>query len=504
MLYYNYIYMSKIPKIIHQLWIGNKKPPTKFMDTWKEKHEPEGFEYIRWTEEEIMKRGFVSQLTDRINSMEEINGKADIIRWELLYEYGGFFVDADAFCIEPVTYLVDKYEAFAGFENEKVRSAGWAPSADYDDVLARTHPLIATGTMAFPPKHELPRLAIEWIKNNEISVRKTGRRAWRTVGPGLLTRLYWQQKWKDITILPSHYFLPIHVSGTEYKGHEKIYANQEWGSTKHSYDIMNTIQLPPQFLSPKKKVSILVSSYNTNASYVKDCLDSIIKQVGHIAFELVWINDGSDTLHTSLLKKMLDNFKQNSRFTDIVYYENDGNKGIGHSLNTGINLCNNEIIIKLDSDDIMVEDRIQKQLSYMEKNPDTAICGAQILMFHGTEKDKFVNMTRHPSITWDDYIKTFPHWFINHPTVCYRKSKVLEAGNYSINLKETWGNDDLSHDFELELRMLKKYGKIHNFQEPLVLYRLHPNQVTHQGGAKTGGPGHWNKVRKDIIAKMVN
>ena len=168
--------------------------------------EAEGFEYIRWTEEEITKRGFTLKLTDRINSMEEINGKADIIRWELLYEYGGFFVDADAFCIEPVTYLVNKYQAFAGYENEKVRNAGWAPTADYDDVLARTHPLIATGTMAFPPKHELPRLAIEWIKNNEISVRKTGRRAWRTVGPGLLTRLYWQQKWKDITILPSHYF----------------------------------------------------------------------------------------------------------------------------------------------------------------------------------------------------------------------------------------------------------------------------------------------------------
>ena len=95
---------------------------------------------------------------------------------------------------------------------------------------------------------------------------------------------------------------------------------------------------------------------------------------------------------------MLDNFKQNSRFTDIVYHENDGNKGIGHSLNTGINLCSNEIIIKLDSDDIMIEDRILKQLSYMEKNPDIAICGAQILMFQGTEKDKFVNMTRHPSI----------------------------------------------------------------------------------------------------------
>ena len=169
--------MSKIPKIIHQLWIGPKSPPTKLMDTWKNKHEKEGFEYIRWTEQEMNKRGFQSKLMDKVNEMEEINGKADILRWELLYEYGGFFVDADAYCIEPVTYLIEKYKAFVGFENERVRNAGWVGNnTTYDDVLARTHPLIATGTMAFPPKHKLPRLAIEWIKNNVISVRGTGRR----------------------------------------------------------------------------------------------------------------------------------------------------------------------------------------------------------------------------------------------------------------------------------------------------------------------------------------
>ena len=151
------------------------------------------------------KRGFVSQLNHKVNDMSEINGKADILRWEILYKYGGFFTDADAYCIEPVTYLVDTYKAFACYENETIRNAGWCPSG-YDDVLAKTHPLIATGTMAFPPKHELPRLAIEWIKNNDISIQRTRKRAWRTVGPGLLTRLYHSRKWNDITILPSCYF----------------------------------------------------------------------------------------------------------------------------------------------------------------------------------------------------------------------------------------------------------------------------------------------------------
>ena len=45
-----------------------------------------------------------------------------------IYKYGGFFTDADAYCIEPVTYLVDTYKAFACYENETIRNAGWCPS----------------------------------------------------------------------------------------------------------------------------------------------------------------------------------------------------------------------------------------------------------------------------------------------------------------------------------------------------------------------------------------
>ena len=116
--------MSNIPKIIHQLWIGPKPPPTKFMQTWKDTHEKLGFEYIFWNEQEFIKRGFTSQLQSRIDSMSEWNGKADILRWEILYKYGGVFVDADSICVEPFDILIQKYKAFAGYENEKIRLVG--------------------------------------------------------------------------------------------------------------------------------------------------------------------------------------------------------------------------------------------------------------------------------------------------------------------------------------------------------------------------------------------
>lgn len=55
---------------------------------------------------------------------------------------------------------------------------------------------------------------------------------------------------------------------------------------------------------------------------------------------------------------MLDDFENTTRFVKIVYSENDGNKGIGYTLNITIEMCSNDIIIKMDSDDIMAPERI--------------------------------------------------------------------------------------------------------------------------------------------------
>ena len=125
-----------IPKIIHQLWIGSKPAPTNHMNTWKNMN-PE-FEYIRWSEEELMKRDMKIECQNRVDEMVEINGKADIIRWEILYKYGGVFLDADSICVESIDDMLMKCKYFAGWEHEQLRKG-----------------LIATGTMGFPPKHPL-------------------------------------------------------------------------------------------------------------------------------------------------------------------------------------------------------------------------------------------------------------------------------------------------------------------------------------------------------------
>ena len=153
-----------IPRILHQLWIGDaSKAPTKFMATWRDMCAQHKFEYIFWNESEIAKRReenpefllAYSLVEKRVNEMEEINGKADIIRWAILKVYGGVFCDADSICVAPIddALMSVKEGAFEGYENERVRGAGWSPH--YPEIHSHKHALIALGCVGFPPKHPL-------------------------------------------------------------------------------------------------------------------------------------------------------------------------------------------------------------------------------------------------------------------------------------------------------------------------------------------------------------
>jgi len=450
-----------IPKIIHQIWIGPKPPPTKFMQTWKEKH-PD-FEYIVWNEAEIQKRGVQFQCLNRINEIEEINGKADIIRWEILYHYGGLFLDADSICIEPFDALINKNQPFCGYEQEQARPG-----------------LVATCTLAFPKNHQLPGMAIQWIKQNPVSIRQTGKMAWQNVGPGLITRLIQTNIFKDIVIYPSYWFLPKHFTGIQYMGHSKVYSYQEWSSTRRNYDIINTIDLEEQYKEPKEWVSVLISSYNTKNEYIVECLESIKEQQGCFGMEIIWINDGSDDNYTVFLEKTLDEYEKAMRFTKIIYKKWDDNMGLAYRLHEGVLLCNHEIIIRMDSDDIMKSDRIIKQLHFMKHNPEYVICGSNV---HYIKENNIIgqtNMQEH--LIWDEYKKNPSNWIMCHPTLCYKKSAVLEVGNYNKNNKlGAPKNKQLPHlgeDLELELKILKRFGKIYNIPECLLYYRIHPGQVT--------------------------
>jgi hypothetical protein len=453
--------MTTIPKILHQIWIGPKPAPTEFMKTWKEKH-PD-FQYILWNEREIQDYGLRFVCQKQIEDIGEINGKADIIRWEILYQYGGYFVDADSICIEPFDEVFEGKTAFATFENENMRKG-----------------LIATGTMGFIPQHPLCRDIIQWISTSEEAtnlIKST--RAWFSVGPGLLTKMLETGKYRDATIFPSHYFLPNHFTGYAYTGHKKVYGYQEWGTAKQSYDTMNAVVLPQEFLTPPqdKWYSVVITSYNTERGFIRECLESIKQQTGYFGIEVVWVDDGSTPTNSEATLEELERFKRTSRFTRFMYLKNAVNVGPAKSSNRGLKACSSEIVFKMDSDDLMLPDRMSKQISFMT-NSSAVICGANIRMFslaNEMGKKIFTNETRHPEkLTWYDFYRTKPTWIMNHPTFCFRKTEILAIGGYNEN------DMDIIDDYELLVRILKKYNVIYNLPDVLLYYRIHENQMSQQ------------------------
>jgi len=469
-----------IPKIIHQIWIGPKPMPSKFMETWKIKN-PD-YEYICWTEEKIKELKFTFKCQKIIDIVDLYHGKADIMRLEILKKYGGIYLDADSICVEPLGDVFINNKAFATYENEKMRGD-----------------LVANGNMGFVPDYPLCNDAINYILDTTNLEHILTNPPWVSLGPGLLTSLLKTDKYKDFVVYPSFTFLPLHFTGEKYEGHKKVYAYQEWGSTKQHYETMNEIKLPDEYEMPNEGVSILISSYNTKHIYVAECLESIKNQNGHFGIEVVWINDGSNELNSKLLELELKKFQSNTRFTDVKYIKMEENKGISYCLNTGVDLCSHDIIIKMDSDDIMFPDRIKTQLLFMKEKSDCVMCGSNIQMFktvENTKEKQMLQLTNHNTkITWDEYKNLKSHWIMNHPTLCYKKSAIKLVGNYNINM------GSMSEDLELELRVLKTYGVLYNIEEPLLYYRIHKDQTTYSGNSLKE---HHVKLRNDFIEKLIS
>ena len=273
-----------IPRTINQIWIGNiYEPPMRLMDQWKAiAAGMDNVSYILWTEVEIRKRGveFDGALMAALDNVREINGKADIIRWELLRRFGGIFIDADSIPIEP---LIDDFFAplggdgaagFAAFENEKCRNG-----------------LVSTGTMGFTVGHPLVVEIVEWLRTESSHPLLRSEKAWCSVGPGCLTRFLDSGKYREIVVIyPSHYFIPIHYTDETqcYDGHQKVYAHQFWGTGECRYrakggcsDMLVAGDIPKQLrIGDVTAVSILVNSYNTTKKWIHECLQSIQNQKG--------------------------------------------------------------------------------------------------------------------------------------------------------------------------------------------------------------------------------
>lgn len=211
-------------------------------------------------------------------------------------------------------------------------------------------------------------------------------------------------------------------------------------------------------MSNDLKFSVLMSVYyKENPEWFQIALDSIINQTLQ-PNEIVLVEDGK---LTEKLYKAIETYKNKySNLFKVVPLEK--NSGLGEALRIGILNCSNELIARMDTDDIARNDRFQKQIKFFQEHPNIDLVGSWISEFEN-EPDNIISYRQLPTEHSDIYNFGQFRCPVNHMTVMYKKTAVLKAGNY-----QTFKNIE---DYYLWGRMLKQGYKFANIPECLVNVR---------------------------------
>ncbi|MDH1069412.1 glycosyltransferase [Acinetobacter johnsonii] len=139
------------------------------------------------------------------------------------------------------------------------------------------------------------------------------------------------------------------------------------------------------------------------------------------------------------------------------------NVGLGKALNTGLKHCCNEWVFRMDTDDICKPDRFEKQIQFIQSNPEVVLFGGQILEFDQTPDDAAVIKS---VPTTHDNIKKFAQKRcpFNHMTVAYKKSIIMELGGYQHHL--------FMEDYNLWLRVIGAGYTVANLPDVILYARV--------------------------------
>lgn len=213
-----------IPKIIHQMWIGPGSIPFDSLKTWKEKNP--SWQYIFWDNIALKKFKFKNQI--QIDKMPDLNGKCDIMRYEILHKMGGFFVDANSVCLKPLDDELFTYDNISVYENEKKRGG-----------------LVSCSYIGCKPESELMKLCIDNLESFDDP-------AWWFVGSAYFTEIIHNFN-PDIKIHNSNLFFSSYARLSE-DAYKTIYKASEQTIQQH--------QLKPLKIRNCRRQGILSQYYH--------------------------------------------------------------------------------------------------------------------------------------------------------------------------------------------------------------------------------------------------
>lgn len=223
-------------------------------------------------------------------------------------------------------------------------------------------------------------------------------------------------------------------------------------------------------MADELKFSVLLSLYDKEKpGFLRESLNSVFSQTLRPT-EVILVLDGPINKD---LQQVVDSFT--ICHPELIIVPLSKNMGLGEALNAGLNKCSYDIVARMDTDDVCVPYRFEKQIVYMSEHSDVAICGSWVNEFMESVEHT-CSQRKVPEDT--EAIKSFIKGRnpFNHPSVVFRKNAVLDAGGYK--------HFYLLEDWFLWGRMLNNGCKMHNFQEPLLNFRISKDMHKRRGGLK--------------------
>lgn len=210
------------------------------------------------------------------------------------------------------------------------------------------------------------------------------------------------------------------------------------------------------------QVSVLMPVYNGSAD-LRKALDSVLSQT-FSDFEVIAINDGSKDDSAALLNAVDDHRVR------VIHQDN---MGLAATLNRGLSMARGSFIARQDQDDLSHPERLARQVSYLQSNPDCHLLGTAAEIWVGDEPTDRAHdhPTEHALLAFD---LLFNNPFV-HSSVMMRRDAVLALGGYT-----TDKDRQPPEDYELWSR-LARHGRVANLPERLVVYREVPQSMSRVG-----------------------
>lgn len=204
--------------------------------------------------------------------------------------------------------------------------------------------------------------------------------------------------------------------------------------------------------------SVLMSVYGKdNADYLRTAVESMLNQtIPPEQFVLILDGPVPDRID-SVVRDYLGS--RPSLFTLVRLSQN---VGLGRALDEGLKACRNELVARMDADDISLPGRCERQLALFAENPGLALCGTHIEEFYDSPEN--VHTLRRVPTDYESiraYIRRRQPF--NHPTVMFKRSEVIRCGGYGPLKKK--------QDYDLFSRMLNNGCYALNVDEALLKFR---------------------------------